>query len=68
MVDTGLTHDGAQAVEIIGQNASSAQAIVDAWANSADHYAAMVSASFTFCGIGCYFNEYGWTYWCVTFS
>ncbi len=67
MVDTGLTHDGAQTVEIIGQNASSAQAIVDAWANSADHYAAMVSASFTSCGIGCFFNEYGWTYWCVTF-
>lgn len=68
MVDTGLTHDGAQTVEIIGQNASSAQAIVDAWANSPDHYNAMVSTQFTRCGVGCYFNEYGWTYWCVTFS
>lgn len=68
MVDTGLTHDGAQTVEIIGQNASSAQAIVDAWANSPDHYNAMVSTQFTRCGVGCYFNEYGWTYWCVTFG
>lgn len=68
MVDTGLTHDGSQTVEIIGQNASSAQAIVDAWANSPDHYNAMVSTQFTRCGVGCYFNEYGWTYWCVTFG
>ncbi|EFB74571.1 SCP-like protein [Subdoligranulum variabile DSM 15176] len=68
MVDTGLTHDGAQTTEIIGQNASSAQAIVDAWANSTDHYNAMVSTQFTKCGVGCYFNEYGWTYWCVTFG
>lgn len=68
MVDTGLTHDGSQTIEIIGQNASSAQAIVDAWANSPDHYNAMVSTQFTKCGVGCYFNEYGWTYWCVTFG
>lgn len=68
MVDTGLTHEGSQTIEIIGQNASSAQAIVDAWANSPDHYNAMVSTQFTRCGVGCYFNEYGWTYWCVTFS
>lgn len=68
MVDTGLTHEGSQTIEIIGQNASSAQAIVDAWANSPDHYNAMVSTQFTKCGVGCYFNEYGWTYWCVTFS
>lgn len=68
LVDTGLTHEGSQTTEIIGQNASSAQAIVDAWANSTDHYTAMVYPSFTKCGIACWFNEYGWTYWCVTFS
>lgn len=68
LVDTGLTHEGSQTTEIIGQNAASAQAIVDAWANSTDHYNAMVYSSFTKCGIACWFNEYGWTYWCVTFG
>lgn len=68
LVDTGLTHEGSQTTEIIGQNAASAQAIVDAWANSTDHYNAMIYSSFTKCGIACWFNEYGWTYWCVTFG
>ena len=68
LVDTGLTHDGSQTIEIIGQNAPSAQSIVEAWANSTDHYNAMVYPSFTKCGIACWFNEYGWTYWCVTFE
>lgn len=68
LVDTGLTHDGSTTVEIIGQNARTGQDIVAAWANSQDHYNAMVYPSFTKCGIACWFNEYGWTYWCVTFS
>lgn len=68
LVDTGLTHDGSTTVEIIGQNARTGQDIVAAWAGSPDHYNAMVYPSFTKCGIACWFNEYGWTYWCVTFS
>lgn len=68
MVSTGLTHDGSQTTEIIGQNASSGQAIVEAWANSPDHYNAMVYPSFTKCGIACWFNEDGGSYWCVTFG
>ena len=67
LVDTGLTHDGSTTTEIIGQNARTGQDIVAAWANSSDHYNAMVYPSFTQCGIACWFNEYGWTYWCVTF-
>lgn len=67
LVDTGLTHDGSTTIEIIGQNARTGQDIVAAWANSPDHYNAMVYPSFTQCGIACWFNEYGWTYWCVTF-
>lgn len=68
MVSTGLTHDGSQTVEIIGQNAKSAQEICNAWRNSSDHYNAIVYPSFTKCGIACWFNEDGGSYWCVTFS
>lgn len=68
MVASGLSHNGSQTVEIIGQNAKSAQEICDAWRNSSDHYNAIVYPSFTKCGIACWFNEDGGSYWCVTFS
>lgn len=63
-----MSHDGYQTPEIIAQNYNSAQSVVDAWAASPGHYAAMTDASYTICGIGCWFEEGGATYWCVTFG
>lgn len=63
-----LSHDGYQTPEIIAQNYNSAQSVVDAWAASSGHYAAMINARYTKCGIGCYFCETGASYWCVTFG
>lgn len=63
-----MSHEGAVTDEIIAQNWNSAQAVVDAWAASPGHYAAMTDPSYTVCGIGCVFAEQGWTYWCVTFG
>lgn len=63
-----MSHDGHQTPEICGQNYNSAQSVVDAWAASPDHYAAMTNANYTICGIGCGFYENGATYWCVTFG
>ncbi len=63
-----MSHDGHVTDEIIAQNWNSAQAVVDAWAASPGHYAAMVDPNYTSCGIGCSFEENGATYWCVTFQ
>ncbi len=69
MVVSGtMSHDGYQTPEIIAQNYNSAQSVVDAWAASPGHYAAMTSSDYTICGIGCAFEEGGATYWCVTFG
>ena len=69
MVVSGtMSHDGYQTPEIIAQNYNSAQSVVDAWAASPGHYAAMTSSDYTVCGIGCAFEEGGATYWCVTFG
>lgn len=62
-----MSHDGHQTDEIIAQNWNSAQSVVDAWAASPGHYAAMTDPGYTICGIGCAFEEGGATYWCVTF-
>ena len=61
-----MSHDGHVTDEIIAQNWNSAQSVVDAWANSPGHYAAMTSPNYTVCGVGCAFEEGGATYWCVT--
>lgn len=63
-----MSHDGYQTPEIIAQNYNSAQSVVEAWAASPGHYAAMTSSDYTICGIGCAFEEGGATYWCVTFG
>ena len=63
-----MSHDGYQTPEIIAQNYNSAQSVVDAWAASPGHYAAMTDPSYTICGIACEFEEGGATYWCVTFG
>ena len=61
-----MSHDGYQTAEIIAQNYNSAQSVVDAWAASPGHYAAMTDPSYTVRGVGCAFEEGGATYWCVT--
>lgn len=67
MVRSGvMSHDGYQTAEIIAQNYNSAQSVVDAWAASPGHYAAMTDPNYTVCGIACEFEEGGATYWCVT--
>ena len=63
-----MSHDGHVTDEIIAQNWNSAQAVVDAWAASPGHYAAMTDPNYTICGVGCAFEEGGATYWCVTFG
>ena len=63
-----MSHDGYVTTEIIAQNWNSAQSVVNAWANSAGHYAAMTDPRYTVCGIGCVFEENGSTYWCVTLA
>lgn len=69
MVVSGtMSHDGYQTPEIIAQNYNSAQSVVDAWAASPGHYAAMTDPGYTVCGIACWFEEGGATYWCVTFG
>lgn len=69
MVRAGtMSHDGYQTPEIIAQNYNSAQSVVDAWAASPGHYAAMTDPDYTVCGIACEFEEGGATYWCVTFG
>lgn len=69
MVRAGtMSHDGYQTPEIIAQNYNSAQSVVDAWAASPGHYAAMTDPGYTVCGIACWFEEGGATYWCVTFG
>lgn len=69
MVRAGtMSHDGYQTPEIIAQNYNSAQSVVDAWAASPGHYAAMTDPGYTLCGIACEFEEGGATYWCVTFG
>lgn len=69
MVISGtMSHDGYQTPEIIAQNWNSAQSVVDAWAASPGHYAAMTDPGYTVCGIACWFEEGGATYWCVTFG
>lgn len=66
IVNMEMSHDGYQTAEIIAQNYNSAQSVVDAWAASPGHYAAMTDPGYTICGIGCVFEERGSTYWCVT--
>lgn len=67
MAESGdLSHDGYQTAEIIAQNYNSAASVVNAWANSPGHYAAMTNAKYTVCGIACAFEESGTDYWCVT--
>lgn len=66
IVNMEMSHDGYQTAEIIAQNYNSAQSVVDAWAASPGHYAAMTDPGYTVCGIGCVFEERGATYWCVT--
>ena len=61
-----MSHDGYQTAEIIAQNYNSAASVVNAWANSPGHYAAMTNAKYTVCGIACAFEESGTDYWCVT--
>lgn len=70
MVASGvMSHDGHQTDEIIAQNYSSAQSVVDAWAASPGHYAAMIDPNYTVCGIGCWFEGMDYhTFWCVTFQ
>lgn len=68
IVAMNMSHDGHVTDEIIAQNWNSAQSVVDAWAASPGHYAAMVDPNYTICGIGCSFEENGGTYWCVTFG
>lgn len=69
MVKLGdMSHDGYQTPEIIAQNYNSASSVVNAWAASSGHYAAMVNSSYTVCGIACEFEEGGTDYWCVTFG
>lgn len=69
MVVSGtMSHDGYQTPEIIAQNWNSAQSVVDAWAASPGHYAAMTDPGYAVCGIACWFEEGGATYWCVTFG
>lgn len=69
MIEMGtMSHDGHLTDEIIAQNWNSAKSVVDAWAASPGHYAAMVDPDYTICGIGCSFAEDGSTYWCVTFG
>lgn len=69
MVRAGtMSHDGYRTPEIIAQNYNSAQSVVDAWAASPGHYAAMTDPGYTVCGIACEFEEGGATYWCVTFG
>lgn len=63
-----MSHDGYQTAEIIAQNYNSAASVVNAWANSPGHYAAMTNAKYTVCGIACAFEESGTDYWCVTFG
>ncbi len=64
--DGDMTHDGYQTAEIIAQNYSSAAAVVNAWAASPGHYAAMTNSKYTVCGIVCEFEQSGTSYWCVT--
>lgn len=67
MVSSGvMSHDGYQTAEIIAQNYNSAASVVNAWANSPGHYAAMTNSKYTVCGIACAFEESGTDYWCVT--
>lgn len=68
IVAMNMSHDGHVTDEIIAQNWNSAQSVVDAWAASPGHYAAMTDSKYTICGIGCSFEENGGTYWCVTFQ
>lgn len=68
VVSDTMSHDGYQTPEIIAQNWNSAQSVVDAWAASPGHYAAMTDPGYTVCGIACWFEEGGATYWCVTFG
>lgn len=66
IVAMNMSHDGHVTDEIIAQNWNSAKSVVDAWAASPGHYAAMTDPKYTICGIGCSFEENGSTYWCVT--
>lgn len=70
MVQSGvMSHDGYQTPEIIAQNWNSAQSVVDAWAASPGHYAAMTDPSYTKCGISCDYEGMDYhTFWCVTFQ
>ena len=61
-----MSHDGYQTAEIIAQNYNSAASVVNAWAASPGHYAAMTNSKYTVCGIACAFEESGTDYWCVT--
>lgn len=66
VVNSVMSHDGNQTAEIIAQNYNSAASVVAGWANSPGHYAAMTNPNYTVCGVGCAFEESGWSYWCVT--
>ena len=66
VVNGVMSHDGNQTAEIIAQNYNSAASVVAGWANSSGHYAAMTNPDYTVCGVGCAFEESGWSYWCVT--
>lgn len=66
VVNGVMSHDGNQTAEIIAQNYNSAASVVAGWANSPGHYAAMTNPNYTVCGVGCAFEESGWSYWCVT--
>ena len=49
----------------------SAAAVCEAWKNSPDHYANIVSDQFTKMGVGCWFcstDQGQYTYWVVTFE
>lgn len=68
VVNGVMSHDGNQTAEIIAQNYNSAASVVEGWANSSGHYAAMTNPNYTVCGVGCAFEESGWSYWCVTLA
>lgn len=69
MAESGnLSHDGYQTSEIIASAYNSAASVVNAWANSPGHYAAMTNGAYTVCGVGCAFDADGCTMWCVTFG
>lgn len=68
LVNDTLSHDGAQAPEILAQSQKSASEVCQAWQNSPSHYAVIMNPNFTQIGICCYFEIGGKTIWCCTFG